>query len=488
VDRLRRRLRRAAALLRDRWRQRNRPVLSIVVPVYNGAEHLDEALWSIRRQDYRRIDVVVIDDGSVDDSLAVARRHARRDRRLTVLSQANAGVGAARRAAVAAATGDYLTFVDADDTVTRGGLRAAMDVLAETGSDLAVMPYQRLERSGIKPAAPWIRALHARPARHVTLAERPDVLVNAIACAKIFRRSFWDAQALEFPTVLLAGDQIVTARAYRDADGIDICGVVAYGWRRMETSISQGQVTPHAVHARFDAIDAVLELLADLPDVRAERALQYLRHNVPNSTLKLERADDDYLDALFERVPAVVAAAPSDRYAAEVPAQHRVLNHLLASRDRAAVWRFVQAEGMQPEMHPAGDEPAGTTVYLPGWQLDDVPPEAYVLTGEQTAARLAVRSARTDGPDLVLDVAAWFTNLDLAEPVLTVKTDGDVADVVRGGEDHVAMSRQGAQRRYAGSGWVVTLRGAAQRAPRALTGTLTDGDREGTVTARIPSA
>ncbi|MCW2830879.1 MAG: hypothetical protein JWP31_1571 [Aeromicrobium sp.] len=456
------------------------------MPVYNGALHLDEALTSMRRQDYRRVDIVVIDDGSTDDSLAIARQHARADRRVTVLSQANAGVGAARRVAVAAATGDYLTFVDADDTVTRRGLRAAMDVLEQSGSDLSVMPYQRLEPTGLKPAAPWIRALHAAPARRTSLAERPDVLVNAIACAKIFRRSFWDAQALEFPTVLLAGDQVVTARAYRDADGIDISGVMTYNWRRMETSISQGQVTAAAVHARFAAIDTVLELLADLPDVRAERALQYLRYNVPNSTLKLERGDDDYLEALIARVPRVVATAPVERYAATVPAQHRVLNSLLEIGDHARVRRFVQAEGMQPEMHPVGREPAGLTAYLPGWGIDPVPPAAYVLTAEQTDARGVVRAARQVGADLVLDVAAWFGNLPLVDPSLTVKTDGDVADVVRGGEPHVVTSRQGAQRRYERSAWVVTLRGVARRAPATVTLTLTDGDRVGTVTARIP--
>jgi len=232
----------------------------------------------------------------------------------------------------------------------------------------------------------------------------------------------------------------------------------------------------------------VLEILEPLPVARDERILQYLRYNIPNSLLKLERADDDYLDALIDRVPRVVAAAPPERYATEVPAQHRVLNALLAAGEHSAVWRFVRAEGMQPEMHPSGDEPDGPTVYLPGWQLDDVNPGDYVLTDEQTSARAAVRGVRRDGADLVLDVAAWFGNLELVAPELTVKTDGDMADVVHRGEPHVVTSRQGAQRRYAGSGWEVTLRGAGRRAPSTLTVTLEDGDRSGTATATIPRA
>lgn len=457
-----------------------------MVPVFNGEAFLDECLLSARRQDYRRVEIIVIDDGSTDSSLAIARRHRRSDRRVTVLTQTNSGVAAARRAAVEAATGAFLTFVDADDTVTRTGLRAAMDVLTESGSDIAVMPYQRLEDGRVRPAAAWNRALHSRPATHVGLTERPDVLVHAMACAKIFQREFWDATALEFPEVMLAGDQIVSARALVAAEGIDISGTMAYNWRRQTSSVSQGRVTAAAVHAWTNAIDAVLEILEPLPDVRVERAVQYVRHNLPNLVLKLERADDAYLEALIERVPRLIRAVPADRYRAEVPAQFRVLHALLAAGEHDPIWRYVQAEGMQPEMHPSGIEPAGLTVYLPGWERDRVPPETYVLTAEQTAARATVRSVHHDGPNLVLDVEAWFPNVDLVEPMLAVKTDGDLVDVVQWGEPHVSTSRQGAQRRYVGSGWSVTLRGASRRAPRQITVTLTDGSRESTTIARLP--
>jgi len=477
---------RALAAGRRHWRNRESPLLSVVIPVYNGAEFIEESLQSVVDQQYRRIEIVVVDDGSTDDSLAIARTFARAHPNVTVLSQPNGGVGLARRTGTEAATGEWLTFVDADDRVTRTGIQTAMDTLRRSGSDVSVMPYERLEGSVVRPPAPWIRALHARPAEAVVLADRPDVLLSAIPGGKIFRRSFWDEHGLVYPTVLLAGDQRVAAEAFLKARSIDITDVVGYTWRRQATSISQGHVTAAAVHARQDAIDAVLQILDPLPVARDERILQYLRHNIPNSLLKLERADDEYLDALIERVPRIVAAAPPQRYAAEVPAQYRVLYSLLANGDRPPIWRYVQAEGMQPEMHSSGDEPAGFSVYLPGWQVDDVPPGAYVLTAEQTAAKVIVRGVRHDGVDLVLDLAAWFPNVEMTAPTLSVKTDGDLVDVAPGAEPHVATSRQGAERRYVGSGWTLTFRGAARRAPRSLTVTLEDGPRSATVTATVP--
>ncbi|TXL57920.1 glycosyltransferase family 2 protein [Aeromicrobium terrae] len=422
----------------------------MVVPVYNAEDHLDESLRSLLGQRYRPLDVVVVDDGSTDGSAEIARRHAK-DSRVRVITQANAGVNAARSAGIAVATGELLTFVDADDTVTPDGIAAAVRSLEESGSDVAVMPYDRLDGERHVPAAPWIRALHRRPATGVTLVERPDVMVNTTACSKVFRRSFWDAAGLEFPPGKRYQDQILNITAYREASAIDITDVVGYSWRRQETSISQGQVTVENVMARMDVADETLRLLEPLPDVRAERALQLLQHMVPNSCLKLDRTDDDaYLAVLVERVPRLVSAVPADRFRAEVPAQFRVLYALLEQGEHDRIWRFVRAEGLQPQLHPCD----GATALLPGWGSDPVPPEAYELTADQAAMRSSVRDVRRTRDGVEIDVRAWFPFADAADLVATL--DGRRMDVDPNGDDAVFVSRAGTERAYPGSGRTLT--------------------------------
>ena len=94
------------------------PTISVVIPSYNCARYLARALDSVQAQRYPadRIDIVVVDDGSVDDTPDVARAYAARDPRITVLEQANAGPGAARNRGIEASRGELVAFLDADDT------------------------------------------------------------------------------------------------------------------------------------------------------------------------------------------------------------------------------------------------------------------------------------------------------------------------------------------------------------------------------------
>ncbi|KQP27641.1 glycosyltransferase [Aeromicrobium sp. Leaf272] len=468
---VRRLVRGAVGRATRRVRDLRGPTLSVVMPVYQGEEHLAAALESVLGQRYRHLEVVVVDDGSTDGSRAIADEVAARDPRVVVLSQPNAGQSAARNRGVEVATGTYLTFVDADDVVTREGLDAAVRGLERSGSDLAVLPYQRLEGGTVVRPAPWIRALHARPVEGTTVSERPDVLVHAIACAKVFRRTFWDAAGLAFPPGVIYEDQILTAQAFREAAGIDVTSTMAYSWRRQTASTSQGQVTVENVTARMDAADESLRLLEPLPAVREERALQLLKHNVPNSTLKLERADDAYLEVLVQRIPRLVAAVAPDRYAREVPAQHRVMNALLdqarATGDLAAVWRFVRAEGLQSQLFDLVPTSDGPAIDLPGRLDDDLDPVTYLATAEQVRLRTTVREVLAGADELVVDVRAWFPHADVAAASLTARVltgrDTAAGEVERTDDAAAFTSRAGTVRGYPGSGWRLRFPAPATR-------------------------
>ncbi len=97
-----------------------RPPVSVIVPVYNSERFLAEALDSIARQSAPPAEIVVVDDGSTDESAAIAARYPS----VRLVRQANAGVSAARNAGLAAATGERLAFLDADDLFLPGKLAA----------------------------------------------------------------------------------------------------------------------------------------------------------------------------------------------------------------------------------------------------------------------------------------------------------------------------------------------------------------------------
>ncbi|MCR4881648.1 MAG: glycosyltransferase [bacterium] len=93
------------------------PKLSIIIPVYNHEEYLEQCLNSLLAQTYKNLEIVCIDDGSSDNSLNILERYKTLDGRITVISQQNRGQYAARNIGVSHSTGDWITFVDCDDWV-----------------------------------------------------------------------------------------------------------------------------------------------------------------------------------------------------------------------------------------------------------------------------------------------------------------------------------------------------------------------------------
>lgn len=107
------------------------PLVSIIIPCYNAAAWVGAAIDSALAQTWPATEVIVVNDGSRDDSLAVARRHA--TDRTRILDQPNAGAAAARNAGLRAARGEYIQFLDADDTLASDKIAQQMELLLRSG-------------------------------------------------------------------------------------------------------------------------------------------------------------------------------------------------------------------------------------------------------------------------------------------------------------------------------------------------------------------
>jgi len=117
-------------------------LISVIIPCYNGEKCLAISLNSVMEQSYKNLEIIFVNDGSKDETLAVANKFAALDPRIKVLTQENAGVSVARNKGVAAAKGEYIVFLDADDNYTTPyAIEKLCKKLEETGADMCVCNF-----------------------------------------------------------------------------------------------------------------------------------------------------------------------------------------------------------------------------------------------------------------------------------------------------------------------------------------------------------
>lgn len=202
------------------------PLVSVIVPVYNGARFLRAALESVVAQSYRPMEIIVVDDGSTDASAAIAKSFAD----VLYLRQTNQGVTAARNAGLAAARGDFLAFLDQDDLWTPGKLRLQVGYLIEHPQVGYVLARMRafLETGVARPA--WVR---------------PELLVgDEIGClpgTMVVRRSVFTQIGVFDPGYRIGSDTEWLARAKDAGIAHHILPVMLLRWR-LHNSNQSGQV------------------------------------------------------------------------------------------------------------------------------------------------------------------------------------------------------------------------------------------------------
>lgn len=120
--------------------------VSIVVPVYNSELTLDRCISSILKQTYKNIEIILIDDGSIDKSYLICKKYKNEDDRVILFKQTNKGVSSARNRALSMATGNYITFCDSDDWVESNWIEELIDVCINDKYNISVCGFKWLDK------------------------------------------------------------------------------------------------------------------------------------------------------------------------------------------------------------------------------------------------------------------------------------------------------------------------------------------------------
>jgi len=129
--------------MKQDYRNTASPLISVIVPVYNAEKTLRQCVDSILCQDLRGFELLLIDDGSKDDSPAICDEYATKDLRVKVFHKENGGVSSSRNLGIDNSQGKWITFIDADDYITERYL----DGVAEHDEDILIKGYQKFEKT-----------------------------------------------------------------------------------------------------------------------------------------------------------------------------------------------------------------------------------------------------------------------------------------------------------------------------------------------------
>lgn len=206
------------------------PDVSVVLPAHDVGPWIEECLRSILGEERIRIEVIVIDDNSSDETYERAAGIAATDSRVRVVAAEGHGGGQARNQGARLARGAYLMFCDADDLVAPDGILRMFQAARLTRAEMVVADFLKFSASHTwSPTARW--KLFTERRENVTLLEVPDLIRNRACWNRLLAREFWEREEIRFPTVPRSNDIVPMTLALTGARSITILPDVVYLYR-----------------------------------------------------------------------------------------------------------------------------------------------------------------------------------------------------------------------------------------------------------------
>lgn len=197
-------VRRILTMNKDEFMSTDNVKVSAILPVYNVAKYLDDAVSSLLKQTYTNIEIIIIDDGSTDGSVEIGRKLAEENERVQFVAQANAGAASARNNGMNLASGKYLYFMDPDDVMGVNYIHELVSSAEKNKSQLVIAGFTNVFDDGNKVIKTTVTSLENNYTQNEWRAAAVKYLNNtqlAVPWNKLYLKSFILEKDLKFPSV-----------------------------------------------------------------------------------------------------------------------------------------------------------------------------------------------------------------------------------------------------------------------------------------------
>lgn len=279
----------------ENYAKNENPLVSIIVPVYNSAKYLSGCVDSILAQTYKNIELILVDDGSKDDSGKICDSYASKDSRVKVIHQQNGGISRAQNAGLDAVSGEFIAFADNDDILDCQNIEILLNAILQSGASMSKAKWQQFGLSSLeqikKEAGLGARGLSADKSQatarlenmpQIKIVKNPLKAYQTVFCkifriignklgknsearyfneanwCRLYKREIWEG--VRFPEGKFAQDTAMASVLYSRMNYVAHVDEVLYYWLQRADSVTHKMRDAGFYHDHIDAVRANWDL------------------------------------------------------------------------------------------------------------------------------------------------------------------------------------------------------------------------------------
>ena len=258
-----------------------KPKVSVVIPFFNTEAYIEEAINSIQVQTLSELEIILVDDGSTDQSLAIVQRLAQQDKRIRVFSQSNQGVSAARNKGLELVNGEFIYFLDSDDSLEKNALALCYEKCVRDQLDFVFFDAESIHLQNNYPAQTYIH----RANRENQISSGPDLLNQQLdtytyrspVWLNFIRADFLQQHHLSFFPGIIHEDELFTFFLYIYAKRVGYIAQIFSKRKLRHNSIMTQKFSWKNIRGYLTVTEELLKVSHTLPSEVQPTLHKYLR-------------------------------------------------------------------------------------------------------------------------------------------------------------------------------------------------------------------